>query len=349
MVGLLSELARHPERPDGGIVAFVPRGLPSTVPGLSQIRLPRVPAPLFHGLEIQLRLPRDVRSVLYQSITPPVSRAGRVVVIHDLIYLSRPELFTPVERAYFGLIPRLLPRAEVVATVSEHVRRHVLDRFPRRDPGTVVVVPNGVDDRFFIADVDRRTQADDARSRLRLERPFVLAVGRINPRKNLGRLVRAFGRLGLADHLLCIAGPRDGRSDPDLDAALEAARPGTVRLLGEVPDDLLPGLYAASELTCYLSLEEGFGVPPLEAMAAGAPVLGSDIPVLREVAADAAAFVTPLDDAAIAEAIDGLLRDPAHLADLRARGKVRAAGYRWSRSAGAALAALRLAAELRGR
>ena len=345
--GLLPELARHPDRPEGGIVAFVSRTVSASMTGVRFIRLPRTPAPIFHAIEIQAVLPRDVRSVLYQSITPPVSRAARAVVIHDLIYMSRPDLFTALERLYFGLIPRLLPHAEVVVTVSEHVREDVLERFPRRDPATVIVVPNGVADRFFLDDGAREAAMRATRTSLAIDGPFVLFVGRINPRKNLGRLVRAFLRLRPKDHRLVIAGPRDGRADPDLRAALDAAPAGVVRLLGEVPDDLIAGLYAAADLACYLSLEEGFGVPPLEAMAAGTPVLASNIRVLREVAGDAAAFVSPIDEVAISDAIETLLEDPTRLADLRQRGRERAAGYRWSASAGRALAALRLAEEVR--
>ncbi len=345
--GLLPELAQHADRPDAGIVAFVQGWATAPVPGVRFVRLPRAPAPVFHGLEIQAVLPRDVRSVLYQSITPPISRAGRAVVIHDLIYLARPDLFTAVERAYLGLIPRLLPRAEVVVTVSAHVREAVLERFPRRDPETVVVVPNGVADRFFLAEAERVAAGRLARAGLGLPDRFVLFVGRINPRKNLGRLVRAFVRLQSKDHILVLAGPRDGRADPDLSAALAAAPAGMVRLLGEVPDDLIAGLYAAAELACYVSLDEGFGVPPLEAMATGTPVLVSDIPVLREVAGEAAIYVPPLDEAAIADSIQVLLGNPGQSADLRRRGLAHAAGYRWSASAGRALAALRLAAEIR--
>ncbi len=148
---------------------------------------------------------------------------------------------------------------------------------------------------------------------------------------------------------LVLAGPTDGPRDRDLDAAIAAAPAGRIRELGTVGDDLLPGLYAAAECVCYISLEEGFGVPPLEAMAAGTPVLGSSIPPLQEVLGDAALLVDPLDEEAIRDGLRRVTLDAGIRKKLVERGHERAAGYSWSRSAGAALDALRLAAALKGR
>jgi glycosyltransferase involved in cell wall biosynthesis len=349
MHGLLPALAADPGVSAGEIVVFdrAPHEL-RTLPGVVFRQLPSSPAPLFSGLEIQLVLPRSVEAVLYQSFTPPISAAGRAVVIHDLIYLSRPELFTRIERTYFRILPRMLPRAEIVATVSEHVREEVLGHFPKRDPNTVFVVPNGVDPRFFLNAEQRAIEADRARQRYGLDRPYAVAVGRRNPRKNLGRLVRAFANSGLDDLELVFAGPTDGPRDVALEEAMAAVGSVSARIrqLGEVPDDLLPGIYAGAECACYISLAEGFGVPPLEAMATGTPVLASEIPPLREVCADAAMLVDPLDTDAIREGLRRIVLDTDVRQGLIERGHQRAAEFTWARSARAALACLRVASDL---
>jgi glycosyltransferase involved in cell wall biosynthesis len=350
MHGLLPAMAADPERPRGGIVVFDRASHElSTLPGVRFRRLPSSPAPFFNAVEIQLALPASVGAVLYQSFTPPISAAARVVVVHDLIYLTRPDLFTRMERAYFWLLPRLLPRAEILATGSEHVRAEILDRFPNRDPETVRIVLTGVYPRFFLTSDQRAIEAERARRRYGLDRPYVVAVGRRNPRKNLSRLVRAFGAAGLEDLDLVLAGPTDGPYDAALEDAIAAVGAGRVRQLGEVPDLLLPGIYAGAECACYVSLAEGFGVPPLEAMATGTPVLASEIPPIREVAAEAAMLVDPLDTDAIREGLRRVVLDAELRKTLVERGHVRASEFTWSRSARAALACLRAASDLRPR
>lgn len=319
-------------------------GVPS---GIRTRRLPRLPGPIFNGLEIQAGLAPATDAVLYQSFTPPWSRAARAVLIHDLIYISRPEFFTPLERAYFRLIPRLLARAEVVATVSRHVRDDVLRLFPARDPATVAVIPNGVDDRFFLEPSSRDDMAARARRELHLDRPFVLVVGRVNPRKNLARMVGAMATGGLTELDLVLAGPTEGPVDVELQRAIDDAPGVRVMRLGLVDDAWLPGLYAAADVACYVSLDEGFGVPPLEAMAAGTPSLVSDIAPLREVVGDAAVRVDPLRIDAIADGIRRVIDDGAGREARVAGGRARAEGYRWTRSADAAVEALRSASLVR--
>ncbi len=350
MHGLLPAMAVDPDRPSGGILVFdrAYHDLHS-LPGVRFRRLLSGPAPMFNGLEIQMALPRSVGAVLYQSFTPPLSAAGRVVVIHDLIYLTRPDLFTRIERAYFALIPRLLSRAEIVAAVSEHVRGDVLEHFPKRDPQTVRVIPNGVDPSFFLTPERRLLEADRARGAFGLIRPYAIAVGRRNPRKNLARLVRSFVDSGLDDLDLVLAGPTDGPRDVALEETIASAAGGRIRQLGEVSNELLPGLYAGAECACYVSLAEGFGVPPLEAMATGTPVLASDIPPLREVAADAALLVDPLSEDAIREGLRSIVLDSELRKTLVERGRIRASEFTWSRSSTAALACLGAAADLHPR
>lgn len=346
--GLLSALGQGPALGARSVVVFCTNRRVSTPPGCDIRVLPRTPAPIFSGVSVQLAMPGDVSAVLYQSFTPPFSRAGRVVVVHDLIYLKRPELFTPKERLYLSWIPRLLPLAEVIAAVSEHVREEVLEILPRRDPATVCVIPNGIDEAFFLDDSGRSSAEARVRQALGLGRPYIVAVGRINPRKNLARLVRAFLSARMSEHDLVLAGPRDGPSDDELATALRLAG-DRVRLLGYVPDAILPGLYAGADAACYVSLDEGFGVPPLEAMATGTPVVASDIPALREVVGGAALLINPLEVEGIAWALSEIISDSALRRRLSADGRERASAYRWTEAATRAAAALELAATARGR
>jgi glycosyltransferase involved in cell wall biosynthesis len=172
-----------------------------------------------------------------------------------------------------------------------------------------------------------------------LGRPYVLAVGTLEPRKNLERLIAAWGRLPPAlqdSHTLALVGPRGWDDAP----ILSAARAAGAQLLGGVTDDELRALYAGAAAFVYPSLYEGFGLPVLEAMAAGAPVITSNVSSLPEVAGDAALLVDPRDEAAIAEAIERVVTDPTLADDLRARGRPRAAAFSWARTARETLAVL---------
>jgi alpha-1,3-rhamnosyl/mannosyltransferase len=160
----------------------------------------------------------------------------------------------------------------------------------------------------------------------------VLAVGTLEPRKNLPRLIAAWTRLPeelRSAHALALVGPR-GWDDEEV---LAAARAAGVRLLGRVGDAQLHALYANATAFAYPSLYEGFGLPVLEAMAAGAPVLTSLSSSLPEVAGDAALLVDPRDTAAIAAGLERLLRDAGLRERLRVAGRARAAAFSWERTA----------------
>jgi len=343
--GLLRGISTLPAPPD--LVLFTPSRAAQPGRGVAVRRLRMFPGPVFNGLAIQAAIDENIAAVLYQSFAPVWSRAARAVVVHDLIYLARPELFTRAERLYFNLIPKLLPAAEVIVTVSEHVRSQVLELFPRRDPSTVMIVPNGVDDAFFLDTVDRPVRIEAARRALGIDGPYVVAVGRVNPRKNLARLVIAMEQANLGGVALVLAGPQDGPADPALLAALSSAKGIRVMVVGHVPEEHLPGLYGGALAACYVSLDEGFGVPPLEAMAAGTPVLVSDIPPLREVVGEAALRVDPLSVDAIADGLRALVCDTAGRARWMSDGHGRATRFRWTSAGAAAVATLSAAAALR--
>lgn len=303
--------------------------------GMTVRIVPSVPSLLFNAAMIPMASPREIRAVLYQNFTPLHARPAAVTVIHDMIFMTSPDQFTPAERAYLSLIPRLLPRAKIVVAVSEHVRGQVLERWPDRDPATVVTAPNGISQDLIDAAARGASPGDvPTRERLGIRAPYLLYLGRLNRRKNLARLIRAFARSGLGDHHLVLAGANSGASDDLARIAREAGVGHRVDLVGRVPDDDLPAIFRGASVFAYVSLDEGFGVPPLEAMAFGLPVVCSDIPALRETSERGGAqFVAPGDEAAIGEALYRAATDPALLERARLLGPEHASRYRWSRTA----------------
>jgi glycosyltransferase involved in cell wall biosynthesis len=195
------------------------------------------------------------------------------------------------------------------------------------------VIQLAADERFATAHDAAQLTAAAARHGLE-PGGYVLATGTLEPRKNLLRLIRAHAKLPpdlRAAHPLLLVGPRGWETAEILAAAGRDER--AVRLAGYVPDDELAALYAGCTVFCYPSLYEGFGLPVLEAMAAGAPVITSNLSSLPEVAGDAAVYVDPLDERAIGAALERLLRSPEERSRLAAAGPQRAAGFSWSRCA----------------
>ena len=165
-------------------------------------------------------------------------------------------------------------------------------------------------------------------------------MGSLEPGKNRGRLLQAFGRLrarGL-EHTLAVAGQRAWRFEGEEPLAGRLGLADAVRFLGYVPPADLPALYSAADLFVFPSLYEGFGLPALEALACGTPVVTSSVSALPEVVGDAALQVDPLDVEALAEAMERLLRDDGLRADLRERGLRRAEEFSWERTARQTLA-----------
>jgi glycosyltransferase involved in cell wall biosynthesis len=263
-------------------------------------------------------------------VVPPSGRAAEVVSVHDLTPLHHPELCNPATLAYPGLIRRALRRGAWVHTDSAFVAGEVVEAFDA-DPARVRVVAPGVPPLPDIA-------PPAARSLVESFLPpgvtrYVLAVGTAEPRKDLPGLVRAFDRLAdrHADLALVLAGP-PGWGEEALSVAVEGARAGArVVRTGWLQPPALAALLQEAAVLAFPSLYEGFGFPPLEAMAAGVPVVATRAGSLPEVLGDGAVLVDVGDHDGLVEALDGVLDDPALRQRLVASGAARAASFSWER------------------
>ncbi|MEX1008503.1 MAG: glycosyltransferase family 1 protein [Acidimicrobiia bacterium] len=264
---------------------------------------------------------------------PPLEGVPLVVTVHDAAPITMPEATTRRGRRFhtrgFAAAAR---RARLVIAVSEFAADEIAANTPIPRE-RMRIVPNGVNlERATAEDVERVTRSYGI-----ADRPYVFWIGTFQPRKNLRVLLDAFARLDETDvpHRLVLAGEGGWVSD---DSAAIRRLGDRVRALGAVGEADAAALYAGADLFVFPSRHEGFGIPVLEAMAQGTPVVCSDIPALREVGGDSARFVSVDDVDALADAISSLLRDAAARAALVDRGLEHARGYSWERCADATIA-----------
>ena len=271
----------------------------------------------------QAALPLAARGyglLLSPANTAPLAAANNAVCVFDAAAVRHPDWYGGAyARWQAELLPRLARRARLLITASSFGRGELVEVLGAA-PERIAVVPLGVDERFG-------PEADPAPARRahRLERPYVLAVGTRVARKNLDVLREAERRLHALGAELVVAGSGRGYM------RAEDEPPG--RPLGYVAEDHLAGLYAGARAVVVPSLYEGFGLPCLEAMASGAPVVASSATALPETCGGAALLVDPGDTGGFADALTGLLEDEGLHAERRAAGLQRASGFSWDRTA----------------
>ena len=286
---------------------------------------------------IPLALVREGAHLLHEPhyILPPATRCRTVVTIHDCIHLMFPQ-YLPGRLAHVYARASMwsaVHRSDSVLTVSEASKRDIL-RFFDIAPAKVSVIYNAIDERFLAPPDEQRM--DQIRQRYQLDHPFLLYVGNIKKHKNLERLIEAFGRAragGLDDLKLVIIGDEISKYPPLRQSVHRHRLDKHVRFLGFQPYDTLSAFYRLARAFVFPSLYEGFGLPPLEAMACGTPVVTSNVSSLPEVAGGAAILVDPYEPASIAEGITRAVTDEPARADLIARGLARARDFSWSQSA----------------
>jgi glycosyltransferase involved in cell wall biosynthesis len=303
-------------------------------------------APIFtpphHRLE-QLVLPFEVarlRPDLLHSpdFIPPFYRTcPAVITVHDLGFLRYPETVTQESRRYYGQVARAVRSAQRTIVVSESTAQDLAELVEDVPLERVRVVHNGLDEGFLApADPDGTARV---RARWDLDRPYVMYLGTLEPRKDLPTLLRAFlaVRERHPDLLLALVGRRGWLDEPIFDAIEQLRLKDAVRLIHDAADADLVLLLDGAMAFAYPSLYEGFGLPPLEALARGVPTVVAETSSLPEVVGDAALLHPPRDHEALAVALLRLLEDAGLRTELRARGVARAADFSWDRSARATL------------
>lgn len=282
-------------------------------------------------LEI-IRSPVDILHVPF--VAPPFCSSKVIITIHDVCFEQYPEFYTRLERLRMSLLVRLsAKRATKVITVSNSAREDIIKLY-KMDTAKVQVVYNGVDTNFFTP-ITNMNVKEIVRKKYGINGRYILFVGTIQPRKNLFRLLHAFARLNTEidfDYKLVIAGKEGWLSRELFREVSKLNLKEKIVFTGYVADSELPFLYNAAELFVYPSIAEGFGIPPIEAMACGTPVVASNIPCMQEILGEAAIMVDPFNIEDICEGIHRLLSDE-HLSNENiTRGLKRVQNFNWQDS-----------------
>ncbi len=263
-------------------------------------------------------------------VRPPLSQGKSVVTIHDLAFLRYPETLDEGNRRFLASqVGPTVAAADALIVPSGTVAEELAAAFPAAR-GKIHAIWLGIGDAMGSPTA---AQIEASRKALGLAAPYLLVVGTLEPRKNVTFAVEVFERLQRFDGELVLAGMAGWKFAPILERIRASPAAARIRHLRYVSEDLLPGLYGGAELFVFPSLYEGFGFPPLEAMAAGTPVISSAGGSLAEVLGDAAVVVHGFDVEAWVEQVDRLLEDGGLRADLRSRGQVRVRAFSWRETA----------------
>ena len=283
------------------------------------------------------RLARRDRVDLLHYVDHALPLFGRpcpvVITVHDLAFYRLPQMYNPGRRAYKGFVGLRSVRHAAHIIVNSDSTKAEVAALSNISAEKITTIHYGLDPIFRPLP---KNEAEKARQKLDLHRPFFLFVGTLQPRKNLRNIIAAFARLVRADHLpheLVLAGAQGWLVGDLTSFAGEHRVADRVRFLGSVPHDELPALYNCAESLVYPSWHEGFGLPPLEALACGTPVVAAAIPSIQEVVSDAGLLVDPADINGLAQAMRRVLADPALRQRLAEAGPRRAANFSWDQCA----------------
>jgi glycosyltransferase involved in cell wall biosynthesis len=286
----------------------------------------------------QVELPRLAREAKADVLhipgfdAPLRSPCPVVLSVHDLIGMLFPQSLPPVSRFYWRRwLPRSVRWSDRIIAVSEHTRRDLV-RLMGIPAERIEVVYHGVDETF--RPLDDRAVLEGVRRKYDLRPRIILYVGTLEPRKGLDTLIAAYHSLAAdTPHELVIAGKKGWRTAPLSRQVRDLGLERRVRFTGYVPDEDLPWLYNLADLFVYPSRYEGFGLPPLEAMACGTPVICSNVASVPEVVGEAALMVQPDDAETLAGVMRGVLEDERRRTTMRARGIDRAKRFTWEATA----------------
>ncbi len=281
---------------------------------------------------LELTARKGAEAVHYPANFGPSSAVrGLVVTVHDLSFVRHPEWFRLNRALYYRFMLKRTARVATRFLADSEATAADLRAFLRLPEDRIDVAPLGVSTHFRPAP---EAALAAVRGKYRLPERFLLYVGTLEPRKNLARLIAAWSRLSREEAPpLVVAGRVGWKTEAVKRAAAESPRRTEILFPGFVPQEELPALYSAAQAFVWPSLFEGFGLPPLEAMACGTPVVTSNTSSLPEAVGDAALTVDPLDEDALSDAIRRVVTDSGLRAALREQGLARAALFSWQRTA----------------
>ena len=325
----------------GAAVEIRSRLAPSAVHSRLRSRALRSPFPLDAA-------PGGARRIYFfpNYVGAPLLRAACVPVVYDLGFLHHPETLRDRDHVYLRrYLPRTLRRAATIVVISESVKRELVGAFDVA-PDRIAVIHPAADPAVFRPDLPPGA-GRDVRAKYGLDGPYLFSLSTLEPRKNFAGLVEGYALLPeevRSRMPLVVAGGQGWKSDPLFDAVHRLKLDSRIKLLGYIPEADRAPLMREAELFALPSLYEGFGMPVLEAMACGTPVVTSGRGALAEVGADAVVYADPLDPGSIAQAILSIIGDPGARRRLSAAGPRRAAAFRWETGAATLVAVFERAA-----
>ncbi len=341
---LVEQLAAIDQRDE--FIVFQSRKDPLTLVDQPNFRRRSLWTPPHHRLE-QLLLPLELAAVDLDVLhspdfIPPFRRACKsVITVHDLNFLLYRDFLTPESASYYGQIDQAVRKCDHIIAVSQSTKRDII-QLTGAPEDKITVVHEAAHPSYRPLDAEEAMRS--VQEHFGLGRPFVLFVSTIEPRKNVPTLLRAFRRL-LDDYRaevdLVLAGEKGWLFDDVFKLVRELSLEDRVRFLGRVDTDDLMNLYNAARLLVHPALYEGFGLPPLEAMACGTPVVASNTSSLPEVVGDAALLIDPNEADELTVAIWRLLSDEDLRAQMREKGLKRAQLFSWRKAAEETLAIYR--------
>jgi len=336
MGGLLGSLGSRPERPPSDMDTAPT--LQVQAPNFQDRRAPlseRILTILWHRLRLPIPVewftgPIDIFHAT-DFVLPPVRQARTILTVHDLTFMRLPECAEAGLRAYLDkVVPRSIQRADLVLADSQSTKKDLIELLGV-SPDKIEVVYAGVERRF--RPMEGEMALHRVKKRYGLNFPFILSLGTLEPRKNFTRLIEAYALMRDRGLKLVIAGGKGWLYDEIFAKVEELGLEDKIIFPGFVADGDLPALYNLAELFVFPSLYEGFGLPPLEAMACGTPVVTSDRPSLPEVVGGAGLMVEATHDQELARAMERVLTDENLRREMREKGLRQAAKFTWEAAA----------------
>lgn len=269
---------------------------------------------------------------LYQYFGPIIKYSKVITLIHDVIFESNPEYFSIKERVYFKPMRFLARHADKIVTISRNEKNRLI-KFNYANSEKINVIHLGVSEVYSKNTFLKESTIESIKSKYKLPENFVLYVGRLNYRKNIHNLIKAFQFVEDNELKLVLAGGYDWKMFDVKKFITEQNLNDKVQVLGFVDDNELPYLYKLSTLFCFISFDEGFGLPPLEAMATGTPVIVADRGSLPEVCGGAGIYVDPNDPKKIGETINSIYSNESLRDDLAKKSINQAVLFNWKNTA----------------